>query len=84
MPFVSTATSNPAAMEGFDKGRVELQQRFSPRADHKARAGALPQGERRGDQIGRGGKTPASWTVHADEIGVAEGADRARPILLAP
>ena len=69
-----------------DERLVELQQRLPTGAHHEPLAGngPGPGGPHPLRQIIGGGELPASRPVRADEIGVAEPADRVRPVGLAP
>ena len=71
------------AMQRVDQRSVDLEQRLAARQHCEAPAGLSPQ--RRGgarDALGVG-ELAAALPVHADEIGVAELADRLFPVLLA-
>ena len=68
-----------ASMSGF----VELQQRLATGAHHESRRRAAIEGHDRRDVVRerRGvGEVPATYAVGADEVRVAEPADRGRPV----
>ena len=68
-------------MQRVDERRVQLQQRFAAGADDQAMTlGWSPACRRRLGQHLRTGEPTAAGAVRADEIGIAKGADRARPV----
>ena len=73
-------------MQGLNDGLVELQEWFAAGADDEpARpcvVRTVPRGSYRRSQLLSGSKTSAAWPVCANEVGVAELADRASAILL--
>ncbi len=72
-------------LQGCDQGRIQLEQGLAAGADHQPVCSAT--GPCRRDRVGqrlRIRKAAAPWTVHANKVGVAEGADRLGPVGLAP
>ncbi len=72
-------------MQGRDHRRIKLQQRLAPGADHQSFLATQPPaaGDRPGQSLGAL-KAAAPRAVHAHEVRIAEGADRARAIDFAP
>ena len=76
----------PSLMEGLDGGLVKLQEWFATGADNerarKPVVRTMPRGSHRRSQFLSGGKSSATWTVRAYEVGVAELADCASAVFL--
>ena len=73
-------------MQGIDQGLVQLQQRLTAGAHHH-RFAAGTAGPLRGHRHRQGFSSvelAAAGPIGADEVGIAELADRACPIALAP
>ena len=85
MPLVSTATSKPRVVEGGDRRVVELEERFAAGADDEALAVAVQGRPATRDRVGEFVRRAELAAVGSDaeEVGVAEAADRGLAILLA-
>ena len=83
VPLVSTAISKPRAWSASINAASSCSKRLAA-GDHDQPAVAL--GPQAFDLLGQrvGLVAPAILAIHADEIGVAEGAARGRAVLLAP
>jgi len=71
-------------MKRGDQRRIELQQGLAPGADHVGASAPRPGRRDSASKSLRIGELAAPGPVDADEIGVAEGADRRRPVALEP
>src|SRR5262249_52971735 len=73
------------SVQRIDQGLVELEQRFTSRANDEASARRVPIGPVCGNrprQGMRGIELPAAFTVSANEVRIAERADCLRSVLL--